>query len=70
MEIFKYLELNDNENITFQNLQDAVKFRLDKASGRQRRGAVESAEYSNEITNKDSMWWISRAQKTVHWTGS
>lgn len=56
MEIFKYLELNDNENITFQNLQDAVKFRLDKASGRQRRGAVESAEYSNEITNKDSMW--------------
>lgn len=34
MEIFKYLELNDNENITFQNSQDAVKFRLDKASGR------------------------------------
>lgn len=32
MEIFKYLELNDNENITFQNLQDAVK--VDKASGR------------------------------------
>lgn len=24
MEIFKYLELNDNENITSQNLWDAV----------------------------------------------
>lgn len=25
MEIFKYLELNENENITYQNLWDAVK---------------------------------------------
>lgn len=25
MEIFKYLELNDNENVIYQNLWDAVK---------------------------------------------
>ena len=28
MEIFKYLELNDNENITFQNLWDAMRLEL------------------------------------------
>lgn len=58
MEIFKYLELNDNENIIFQNLQDAVKVRLDKlwgGKGEEMRGWGENSEYSNEITNKDSV---------------
>ena len=28
MEILKYLELNDNENITYQNLWDAIQLAL------------------------------------------
>ena len=28
MEIFKYLELNENENITYQNLWDATRLEL------------------------------------------
>lgn len=56
MEIFKYLELNDNENITSQNLWDAVILEL-------RGKFIASSALTRKEKKVKSRKWILRSYK-------